>query len=186
MELNPLPLTGTGHDYLLLTEYRKEKIIITLWRKLADMTLNKWSKYKSHWHHVSLKWCKEKGTSSPLCYSVMLFCPKSMTSVEHEKISGQHKEREVPWDSWSLLTKNVKVIKKKKRKNQEIVIDWGTLRDMTTEWKAQSWTGSWNRNQVLVGKCLLFNYSTVSMLISEHGCLKYLLPLQFACECVNE
>lgn len=28
--------------------------------------------------------------------------------------------------------------KKKKKEKPKIVIDWGTLRDMTTEWKAQS------------------------------------------------
>ena len=49
---------------------------------------------------------------------------------------------------------------KKTRKNQEIVIDWGTLRAMTTKWKVQSQTASWNRKQVLVGKCLSFEVSS--------------------------
>ena len=145
------------------------------------MTLNKWSKYKSHWHHVSLKWCKEKGTSSPLSYSAQNPWPQA-----NMKKKIRPTQREGGSMRFLIITHQKCQSHKKTRKNQETVIDWGTLRAMTTKWKVQSWTGSWNRKQVLVGKCLSFNYSTVSMLISEHGCLKYLLPLHFACECVSE
>ena len=146
------------------------------------MTLNKWSKYKSHWHHVSLKWCKEKGTSSPLSYSAQNPWPQSNMKKKNQANTEGGRFHEILDHYSPKMSKSLK----KTRKNQETVIDWGTLRAMTTKWKVQSWTGSWNRKQVLVGKCLSFNYSTVSMLISEHGCLKYLLPLHFACECVSE
>ena len=111
VELNPLPSTEAGHDYLLLTEYRKSKVVITLWRKLSNMTLTKWSKCKSHWHHVSLKWRNDAKKREHHLYAIL---PQihNLSLIWKKKKSGQYKEREVPWDSWALLTKNVKVTKK--------------------------------------------------------------------------
>ena len=119
------------------------------------MTLNKWSKYKSHWHHVSLKWCKEKGTSSPLSYSAQNPWPQS-----NMKKKIRPTQRKGGSMRFLIITHQKCQGHKKTRKNQEIVIDWGTLRAMTTKWKVQSQTASWNRKQVLVGKCLSFEVSS--------------------------